>query len=55
MIACHIDYSSSFLSKAQYLANHVSVTLIPSPAVLLYLPTIDDVSNEIESVTSIVF
>ena len=55
MIAGNIDYSSSFLGEAQYLTNHIGMTLIPSPTVLLYLPTIYDVTDKIERVARVVF
>jgi hypothetical protein len=40
MIAGHIYHSGAAFGMPQYTANHIGVTLFPSPFVLLYAPHI---------------
>jgi hypothetical protein len=55
VIACYEYYSSAALGMTQNSAYYIGMTLFPSPFVLLYLPGVDDIPNEIESVAGIVF
>ena len=54
MIACYEHNTSSTLGMAKYSAYHIGVALFPTPFVLLYLPRIDDITNEVESIARVV-
>jgi hypothetical protein len=54
MITCYENYTGTTLGVSQYSAYYVSVTLFPSPFILLYFPRIDDVTDEVESIARIV-
>ena len=52
MITCNIDNLGSMFAHAQYTAYYITVALTPTPLVLLYLPTIDDVANQEQILTA---
>jgi hypothetical protein len=55
MIASNIDYSGTTLGMTQHSTDHIGMALFPTPSVALHLPTIDDVSHQIQGFTCIMF
>jgi NADH:ubiquinone oxidoreductase subunit H len=55
MIAGHVDYSGTTFGMPHYSANHIGVTLFPTPSVLLYLPGVNDVTHKIKCFAGVVF
>jgi NADH:ubiquinone oxidoreductase subunit H len=55
MVACYVNYSGVSFGMAQYSANYITVTLSPSPAILLYFPGVDDVTHQVHGVAGVVF
>ena len=52
MIACDVDNLGSMFAHAKYATHYITMTLTPPPFVLLYLPTIDDVTNQEQILTA---
>ena len=48
-------HSGATLGMAQDPTHHIGVALFPTPLVALYLPSIDDVSYQIQGITGVVF
>jgi hypothetical protein len=55
MIAGHIDNSGATLGMPHYSADHIGMTLFPSPSVLLYFPCVNDVAYKIQGFAGVVF
>ena len=55
MIACHVNHTGTTLGVTQDSAYHVGMTLFPTPAILLYLPSVNDVAHEIKCFAGVVF
>jgi hypothetical protein len=55
MVAGYINYSCVAFGMAQYTTNHIAVTLPPSPTILLYFPSINDVTHKIHGFAGVVF
>jgi hypothetical protein len=47
MIAGYEYHSSATLGMTQYSTHHIGMALLPTPAILLYLPSIKDVAHKI--------
>jgi hypothetical protein len=54
MIAGYEHHTGAAFGMAQDPTHHVGMALLPTPAVLLYLPSIDDVAYQIQGITGVV-
>jgi hypothetical protein len=54
VITSNINNTSTTLGMSQYSSNDIGVRLFPSQFVLLNLPPIDDIANEIKSFAAMV-
>jgi len=54
MVAGHEYHTGTTLGMAQDASDHIGMALLPPPPVALHLPTIDDVSHQIQGFTGIV-
>jgi hypothetical protein len=55
MVACYVNYSGVSFGMAQYSANYITVTLSPSPTILLNLPSINYITHQVHGVAGVVF
>jgi hypothetical protein len=55
MVTSNIDYSGTSLCMAKDSTNYIGMTLLPTPFVLSNLPSIDNITNKVESITAIMF
>lgn len=55
MVSCNVYDSRASLCITQYPADNVGVRLSPSPFVLLYFPSINYITDQVECFTSVVF
>ena len=55
MVAGHEYHTGTTLGMAQDASDHIGMALLPTPPVALHLPTIDDVSHQIQGFTCIMF
>jgi hypothetical protein len=55
MIASNIDHTCATLGMTQDSTDHIGMALFPTPFVLLYLPSIDDVAYKIKCFAGVVF
>ena len=54
VIAGYEHHTGAAFGMAQDASNHIGMALLPTPPVALHLPTIDDVSHQIQGFTGIV-
>ena len=55
MIACYEYHPGATFGMTQYAPDHVGMALAPAPFVLLYLPGIYHIPNQIQSVAGVMF
>jgi hypothetical protein len=55
VVTSNIDYSGTSLCMTKDSTNYIRMRLLPPPFVLSNLPSINDITNKVESITGIMF